>query len=156
MKQRKTTPYLVSLAISLGTGTLSGLLIKDNLWIYQDLQKPPLAPPAWLFSAVWPVLYILMGIGAAMIYTTDKNKGENALTVYGTQLFFNFFWGILFFNLNAYLFSFIWLVLLIWLVVYMLIEFYKIKPFSAYLQIPYLIWLLFAGYLNVSIYLLNR
>ncbi|MCI8590229.1 MAG: tryptophan-rich sensory protein [Clostridiales bacterium] len=156
MEKRKFTPYLVSLAISLGTGALSGLLIKDNLWLYQDLQKPPLSPPGWLFGVVWPILYILMGIGAAMIYTTDKTKGENALTVYGTQLFFNFFWGILFFNLNAYLFSFIWLAVLIWLVAYMIIEFCKIKPIAAYLQIPYLIWLLFAGYLNFSIYLLNR
>ncbi|MCI8332422.1 MAG: tryptophan-rich sensory protein [Clostridiales bacterium] len=156
MKQRKYTPYLVSLAIALGAGTLSGWLIKDHLWMYQDLQKPPLAPPSRLFGVVWPILYILMGISAAMIYTADKNKGENALTVYGTQLFFNFFWGILFFNLNAYLFSFIWLVLLIWLVAYMLTEFYKIKPLAAYLQIPYFLWLLFAGYLNLSVYLLNR
>ena len=153
---KKIKPYVISISISLGVGLLSGWLIRNNVDLYETLRLPPLEPPGWLFGVVWPILYILMGIGAAMIAQTDKFKGENALTVYGTQLFFNFFWSIIFFNLQAFLFSFIWLVILFVLVAYMIYEFYKIKPFAAYLQIPYLVWLLFAGYLNLSIYLLNR
>ena len=153
---KKIKPYVISISITLGVGLLSGWLIRNNVDLYETLRLPPLAPPGWLFGVVWPILYILMGIGAAMIAQADRFKGENALTVYGTQLFFNFFWSIIFFNLQAFLFSFIWLVILFVLVAYMIYEFYKIKPFAAYLQIPYLVWLLFAGYLNLSIYLLNR
>ena len=105
---------------------------------------------------VWSILFILMGISAYLIYMEGGEKRRGALIIYGVQLAANFVWPILFFQMQAFLLSFIWLALLWLLVLIMIIAFYRIKPLAAYLQIPYLVWLTFAGYLNLAIYLLNR
>lgn len=155
----KIKPYVISIAIALGTGGLSALLTSGNMDIYSRIEQPPLAPPSILFPIVWTILYALMGISAAMIYKEkDKKPDEvrNALIVYGISLVFNFFWSIFFFNMQAYLFAFIWLVALWVLILITIIRYYQIKPLAAYLQIPYLVWVTFAGYLNLAIYLLNK
>jgi len=155
----KIKPYIISAAIALAVGGLSSLLTAGNMDLYSRITPPPLAPPSILFPIVWTVLYILMGISAAMIYLEKDKKPKEvsrALIVYAVNLFLNFFWSIIFFNMQAFLFSFIWLVLLWITVLIMIIEFYRIKPIAAKLQIPYLIWLTFAGYLNFAIYILNR
>lgn len=155
----KIKPYVISIAIALGVGGLSALLTSGNMDVYSRIEQPPLAPPAILFPIVWTVLYVLMGISAAMIYQErDKKPDEvrNALVVYGISLFFNFFWSIIFFNMQAYLFAFIWLIALWALILITIIKYYQIKPLAAYLQIPYLVWVTFAGYLNLAIYILNR
>ena len=96
-----------------------------------------------------------MGISSYIIYTSsDKNKNK-ALTIYGVQLFVNMFWTFFFFNLRWYLFSFIWILLLIGLVSYMIYLFYKIDKKAGLFQVPYLIWLVFASYLNIMIFILN-
>ena len=147
----------ISVALALGVGGLSALLTAGNMDLYSEIVQPPLAPPPWLFPVVWTVLFILMGISSAMIFTSDATKRDvnNALTVYGINLFLNFFWSIIFFNMRAYLFAFIWLIALWITILVMIIKFIKIKPLAGYLQIPYLIWVTFAGYLNLAIYILN-
>ncbi|MCI9110874.1 MAG: tryptophan-rich sensory protein [Bacilli bacterium] len=117
---------------------------------YESLVLPPLAPPSFLFPVVWTILYILMGISAYLV-----SKKETVPMIYYVQLLVNACWSIIFFVFKLRLFAFIWIILLIILVVKMIIAFYKIDKVSAYLQIPYLLWILFAGYLNLGIYLLN-
>ncbi len=155
----KIKPYVISIAIALAVGGLSALLTSGNMDLYSDIVQPPLAPPAILFPIVWTVLYILMGIGAAMVYNERQNKPKEvarALIVYAVNLFLNFFWSIIFFNMRAFLFSFVWLILLWITIIIMIVKFYQIKPAAGLLQIPYLIWVTFAGYLNFAIFLLNR
>lgn len=146
----------ISLFISLGVGLLAGILTADSFTVYEGLIKPPLSPPAWLFPVVWTVLYILMGISAYMIYQSDNDFKYVALTIYGVQLIFNFFWSIIYFNIGNVLFAFVWLVMLWVLIVAMIISFAQINKTSALLQIPYLIWVTFAGYLNLALYVLNN
>ena len=154
---KKIKPYVISVALALGVGGLSALLTSGNMDLYSEIVQPPLAPPPWLFPVVWTVLFILMGISSAMIFTSDAPKRDvnNALTVYGINLFLNFFWSIIFFNMRAYFFAFIWLIALWITILVMIIKFIKIKPLAGYIQIPYLIWVTFAGYLNLAIYILN-
>ncbi len=157
--QNKIKPYVISCAIALAVGGLSALLTAGSMDLYSEIVQPPLAPPSFLFPVVWTVLYILMGIGAAMIYLEkDRMPREvsHALIVYAVNPFLNFFWSIIFFNMRAFLFSFIWLVLLWATIIVMIIKFRHIKPLAGYLQIPYLVWVTFAGYLNLAIYILNK
>ena len=112
-----------------------------------------------LFPIVWGILFVLMGISSAIVYEkreTDKEASQEALKVYALQLAVNFSWTIIFFNMQAYLFAFIWLIVLWVLIILMIIKFKKISPTAAYLQIPYLLWVTFAGYLTLMIYLLNK
>ncbi len=155
---KKFKSYIVSILIALAVGGLSALATRGSMDIYSEITKPPLAPPSILFPIVWSILFILMGISSAGIYEKIKSgpvKSTNALTVYAVNLGVNFLWSIIFFNLEAYLFAFVWLLLLIAIIITMIIEFYKIEPWTAYLQIPYLLWCIFAAYLNLAIYILN-
>ena len=155
--QSKLKTLLVCIAIPLITGTISGLLSGNSMEAFQQLKKPPLSPPGYLFPIVWTILYTLMGIAAFFVYTSEKNEQEihEALKLYGLQLAINFFWSIFFFNFEWYLFSFIWLVLLWILILKTIFAFSRISPKAACLLIPYLLWVTFAGYLNFSIYVLN-
>ena len=151
--------YAISIAIALGIGVISALLTSGNMDIYTELRQPPLAPPAILFPIVWTVLYVLMGVSAAMVYTArgvGKSERSDALMPYGASLFVNFFWPILFFNFRAFLPAFVWLVLLEFLIVMTILSYQKLNTGAAYLQIPYAIWVAFAGYLNLAIWVLNR
>lgn len=125
---------------------------------FESLNKPIFSPPAILFPIVWTILYILMGISSYIICSnkTDQKFKNRACYIYIAQLIVNSLWTLFFFRLNMILFAFIWLLLLIILVIIMITRFYNIKPIAAYLQIPYILWLLFAAILNFSIYLLNR
>lgn len=156
---KKIKPYVISVAIALGVGALSALFTRGNMDIYDRIQTPPLTPPGILFPIVWSILYTLMGISSAIIHT--KGKDENipvydALRIYAIQLAVNFFWSIIFFNLEAFLFAFLWILLLWVLIIVMIKKFYEIDKTAAYLQIPYLLWVTFAAYLNFAIFLLNR
>lgn len=156
--REKIKAYAVSIAIALAVGGLSALLTMGNMDLYSEITKPALAPPSILFPIVWTVLYALMGISAAMIYGEKESKPKevkSALTVYAISLFLNFFWSIIFFNMRAFLLSFVWLIALWASILIMIIRFYRIKPVAGLLQIPYLLWVTFAGYLNLAIYLLN-
>ena len=155
---KKIKPYIISVAFALGIGGLSALITANNMDLYSQINQPPLAPPSLLFPVVWTLLYILMGISAAMVWQKrgeDRTKVDTALSIYALNLFLNFFWSIIFFNMRAFLFAFIWLVALWAVILIMIIKFAKIKPIAGYLQIPYLLWVTFAGYLNLAIYILN-
>ncbi len=145
---------LTCIAIPLITGGVSALLTRGSMETFVSVNKPPLSPPGWLFPIVWTILYILMGIASYLVLTSGK-MNRAALTVYGIQLAFNFLWPILFFNLGLYLFSFVWLVILWLLILITTVLFYIISKPAGYLMIPYLLWVTFAGYLNLAIYLLN-
>ena len=150
----KTKDLIISIAIPLITGGLSAIISRSGMQDFSSVAQPPLSPPAILFPIVWTVLYILMGIASYMVSLSDKDTG-NALKLYGIQLGVNFFWSIFFFVLGLYWFSFLWLVLLWVLIVLTIISFHKISNTAAYLMIPYLLWVSFAGYLNLGIALLN-
>ncbi len=154
---KKIFSYIIAILIPLGVGGLSAFLTKDNMNIYDIIVKPKLAPPGILFPIAWSILYVLMGIGSALVYNTEGKKKEKrqALTVYAVQLIVNFFWSILFFNKRLFLASFLWLVLLWILIIVMIVKFSKVNKAAAWLQVPYLLWVTFAGYLNLAIYLLN-
>lgn len=145
---------ILCIAIPLAVGSLSALLTQNSMETFASVSKPPLSPPGWLFPVVWTILYVLMGV-ASYLVLTSKKPDTAALTVYGIQLVFNFFWSIIFFNLNLYLLAFLWLVLLWLLILKTTSLFYGISKISGYLMIPYILWVTFAGYLNFSIYLLN-
>ena len=156
---KKAKPYVISILISVGTGLISALLTRDNMNLYEEISTPALSPPAILFPIVWTVLYVLMGVSAALIYnsvTVDSDKRARALFTYGLSLVVNFFWSIIFFNMRMYFLAFIWLILLWVLILKTILEYLEINKTAAYLQIPYLIWVTFAGYLTFSIFLLNR
>ena len=150
--------YAISIGIALLVGGLSALVTGGSMGLYEDIITPPLAPPSWLFPVVWTILFILMGISAAMIYNDRKAsmaQKKSALYTYALSLIVNFFWSIIFFNFRAFFFAFIWLVLLLYLIINTILKYYKIKPLAAYLQIPYAIWVSFAGYLTLAIWILN-
>ena len=153
---KKVITYAVSIAVAVGVGSLSALLTSGSMDIYSSVEAPPLSPPSIVFPIVWTVLFTLMGISAARVFIANEYKWNNALTVYAVQLAVNFLWSIIFFNIRALLIAFLWLILLWVLIIIMIKGFYKYDKPAAYLQIPYLLWVTFAGYLNIGIYLLNR
>jgi len=154
----KIKPYAISIIIALAVGGLSAFLTRNSMDIYEELITPPLSPPSILFPIVWTILYVLMGISAAMIYI-DKlapfKERSSALATYASSLIVNFSWSIIFFNFRAFLLAFIWLLFLMFLIIKTIISYKNIRPIAAYLQIPYVIWVAFAGYLNFSIWILN-
>ena len=155
--QSKTKTFLFFTAIPLLVGIVAGLLTRGSMETFSRLNQPPLSPPGILFPIVWTILYTLMGIASYLVYSSGKGKEEisNALLIYFLQLAVNFFWSIFFFNLEWYTFAFFWLVLLWVLIFYTIRLFYPISNTAAYLLIPYLLWVTFAGYLNLGIAALN-
>lgn len=153
MKQGVKT-FIIFILIPLAVGVLSSMA-SGGTELYSTIKQPALSPPGFIFPIVWTILYILMGISSYIIYTSHSPHTADALSIYGFQLFFNFIWSIIFFKFSLFLPSFIWLLILILLIVLMIYNFYKIKPIAAYLQIPYLLWCIFAAYLNFMIYILN-
>ena len=149
---------LKCIAVPLLVGIVSALLTRGEMEMFESIIKPPLSPPNWLFPIVWTILYILMGISSYLILVSgvEQEKIEKAISVYGYQLVVNFLWPTFFFNLQWYLFSFFWL-LLLWILVFLMIrKFREIDKRAALLNLSYLIWLTFAGYLNLGIWWLNR
>ena len=134
-------------------GAIVGLIISGYM-NYGDMVKPPLSPPSIAFPIVWTILYILMGI-SYFIATKDKEDDKELNQIYLLQLFVNFLWPIIFFVLKMYFTAFLWIILLVILVGAMIKELFNKNKVSGYLQILYFIWLIFAGYLNIGIFLLN-
>jgi len=151
----KLKPLVISLLITLGGGALVSFLTRDSMDIYTRIKLPAFAPPSSVFPIAWTILYILLGISAYMIYESKSPLKSKALTVYGAQLLLNFIWPFVFFDGTMFLFAFIILMVIWALSLWMISLFYQIKPVAAYLQIPYILWLTFAAYLNFSIFLLN-
>ena len=151
-------PYSVAIASALTVGIISAALTRDNIPLYGELKTPPLSPPAILFPIIRTLLYILMGISAAIVYTNrEKNPqaAKRGLFYYGISLLLNLSWSIVFFNLQAAFFALIILITLLVLIIKTIIQYHKVSPLAAYLQIPYVLWVAFAGYLNAAIWILN-
>ena len=154
--KKNVKQLLIALVLPLAVGGLSWLL-SGGSGEFRSLNQPPLSPPGWMFPVAWTILYILMGIASYLVLTSGRPERNvrRALVLYGIQLAFNFLWPIFFFSLSAYLFAFIWLVALWLLILTITVSFYRISDIAGYLMIPYLVWVTFAGYLNLGIYLLN-
>ncbi len=149
----KAKTYIKSILVPVIIGGIIGLVTSKAI-DYNSLEKPILSPPGILFPIVWTILYILMGISYGILKSNNL-VDEKVRRIYYLQLFVNALWSVIFFVLKWRLFSFIWIILLDILVIVMIYRFYKKNKVSGLLQIPYLIWVLFATYLNLSIYLLN-
>ena len=146
--------YIKSILIPVLVGALVGL-ITSGAMNYSMLNKPPLSPPGWLFPIVWTILYILMGVSYGILKSNNQTD-EEIDYIYYLQLVINALWSIIFFVFKWRLFAFLWIILLIVAVVQMIRKFYEKNRLAGLLQIPYLIWITFAAYLNLAIYLLNR
>lgn len=154
---------VISILIPLAVGTVAGLLTMGGMESFETINKPPLSLPAWIFPIAWTILYTLMGISSYLIYTyeaknensQESNEKTKALSTYGYQLLVNFLWPVFFFNFQWYFLAFLWLAFLWILVAKMILEFGVISKTAALLNVPYLLWLSFAGYLNLGIWLLN-
>ncbi len=147
---------IIAIVIPLAVGGISSLIVGSGFDVYSKaVTKPSLSPPDWLFPVMWTLLYILMGISSYLVYEKDMSEAKQPLAVYVIQLAMNFMWPIFFFSLNAYLFSFIWLIVLWALAITMTVMFYRVSKLAGMLQIPYVLWLTFAAYLNLAVYILN-
>jgi tryptophan-rich sensory protein len=148
----------ICIAIPLIVGGVSALLTQNRMEVFESVAQPPFSPPAWLFPVVWTILYVLMGISSYLILTSDTSREEKdqAIRLYAYQLLVNFLWPTFFFNFKWYFFSILWLILL-WVLVFLMIrKFLSINRVAGYINIPYLVWLTFALYLNIGIWWLNR
>ena len=146
--------FFKSILIPVLVGALVGLLMSNSI-DYNNLIQPKLAPPSFLFPIVWTILFILMGISYGILEINNKTS-QKIKAIYYSQLFVNALWSIFFFVFKWRLFSAFWILLLLILIIKMIIDFYKENKISGLLQIPYLLWTLFATYLNWSIYFLNK
>lgn len=146
--------YAKSILFPLIIGGIVGVLT-SNSGEYDVLIKPVFSPPGILFPIVWTILYILMGVSYGIL--KDKSLTDSEIdTIYYLQLFFNFTWSFIFFTFNLRLLAYIWIIILAVLITIMIYRFYNKNKIAGLLQIPYLIWVIFASVLNLSIYLLNR
>ncbi len=152
----KWKPLIISVLSALAVGGLSGLAVGQDFVRYKVLELPAGSPPGWVFPVVWNILYILMGISAYLVWSSKSRLKEPAVFLYVVQLIVNFLWAPLFFGAGWYLFALLWLLFLLYLAAAMVYDFYQISPLTAYLQIPYLLWLLFAAYLNLGVWMLNK
>lgn len=158
-KLKKFGKIFLAILIPLIVGGVSAFLTMPAMKEFGKLNQPPLSPPSWLFPVVWTILYILMGIASYLIYINKNTyfyeERDKALIYYVLQLIFNFVWSILFFNMKWFVFAFIWLLVLWGLILLLIINAKKVNKITLYLLLPYLLWVTFAGYLNLSIAILN-
>ena len=158
MMKNNWKTYAFWILLTEAVGAFSGWLTREGTQLFNEtVVQPPLSPPSIVFPIVWGILYVLMGISAARIRLAPPSRARSqGMNLYITQLILNFFWSLIFFNVQAYGFAFLWL-LLLWVVVLgMILTFRKVDPLAAWLQVPYLLWLTFAAYLNFGVWYLNR
>ena len=156
MKKHKFWVYAVAIAIPEAVGALAGFLTRTGIEGFRNVPQSALTPPAIVFPVVWTVLYALMGVGSARVWLSDESpERTKGLSLYLFQLIFNFFWSIFFFNMKAYGFSLLWILGLWLLILLMIRSFNKMDKPAARQQIPYLLWVSFAAYLNYTVWKLN-
>lgn len=147
---------VISLAVSLGAGGLAALLTRNSMELYRQLNQPSLAPPGWVFPVVWTILFALMGISAWMVWRQRPSPlRSRALLVYILQLAVNVSWSLVFFGAHRFWWAMAVLILLECLIFWMLLLFARVYKPAARLQVPYFLWVLFAGYLNFMVAVLN-
>ena len=143
---------VISLLVPLAVGGVAGIITGGSSDVYSQFVKPPLSPPGWVFPVVWTILYICMGLAFYFVWQSDAPSKSTAMQLYFIQLAMNFVW---FFRFGAYGFSFVWLLVLWILILFTVFAFYAADKKAGYLMIPYLLWVAFAGYLNLGVYILN-
>ena len=150
-------PYLLWVAFTEGVGLLSGLLTREGIRLYNIYAiKPSLTPPSFVFPIVWTILFGLMGVSAARVsLTTPSPQRRRSLVLFFLQLGANVLWSVLFFNLQSYGAAFVWILLLWLLILGTILSFRTVDPLASLLQIPYLLWVTFAAYLNFMVWILN-
>lgn len=155
MKKVNLTELIISIVFAELTGALSALLAGGFAGLYTTFVQPPFSPPSWVFPVVWTILYALMGISAYMVYSSESYKAKPALTVYLIQLAVNFLWSIIFFRFEWLTVAAVVAIILAILVALMIALFYRVDKKAAFLNIPYLLWTIFASYLAIGTALLN-
>lgn len=157
MKKIKWSDMIIFVVSAELVGALAGILAGNSFSFYKELVKPPLSPPGWVFPLTWAVLYALMGISTYIIHTSDAEDDEkrSAFIIYGAQLAVNFFWTIAFFRLRSIGLSVGVILLLLILIAAMILRFRRVSKAAAYLNIPYLLWTIFAAYLDIGVLVLN-
>ena len=150
--------WIICLLIPLAVGGLAAWLTMGSMEQFASLAQPPLSPPGWVFPVAWTVLYLLMGWASFLVWKSDAPQAEKtrALGLYGAQLAVNFAWPLLFFRAGLYGFALVWLVILLVLVVETMLAFRRIDRRAVWLLAPYILWLLFAAYLNAGVWMLNQ
>lgn len=157
MKINKKFASVILIALPIILGFIVYLLTSSQMKDFSLINKPSLTPPPIVFIIAWNVLYVLLGVSSAIIYNAENSINRKvSLGLYLANLFFNMSWPIIFFGYGNYFYSIIWLVMLIGITVLMLIYYYKVSKVAFYLNIPYMIWLPFALYLNIGVFLLNH
>lgn len=146
--------YIKSILLPVFVGAVVGLITSGSM-DYNILQKPPLAPPGAAFPVVWTILYIIMGISYGILKVNNQTD-EEIDWIYYIQLAINALWSIIFFTFKWRLFAFIWIILLAIAIISMIMKFYNKNKVAGFLQIPYILWVTFAAYLNFGFYILNR
>lgn len=156
MKKINWSKLITIVLITEFVGLVASLLSGKIKNVYLSINKPALAPPSWVFGIVWSVLYLIIGVAAYIVYESEKTEQrKKAIWLYWLQLFVNFVWPIVFFRFLMFRVALLVIVILDILVVITTREFYKINKVAGKLMIPYLLWLMFASYLNLGIALLN-
>lgn len=146
--------YIKAILLPVLVGALVGIITSGSM-DYNMLQKPPLAPPGAVFPIVWTILYILMGVSYGILKVNNQTD-EEIDWIYYIQLAINALWSIIFFNFKWRLFAFVWIILLAVAIISMIRKFYNKNKIAGLLQIPYILWVIFATYLNFGFYILNR
>ncbi len=155
MKKINWKRLIIITIITFIVGSFFSWFTMNNMDTFKELAKP-INVPGILFPIVWSILYLLMSISCYIVSESGDKDKNKALIWYGVQLIINSLWSLIFFGFGAYLFAFIWIILLLIMVIIMVYKFYKIDKRAAYLNIPYILWIIFAAYLNFGIWLLNK
>ena len=151
-------PLAAALAIPLAVGGFSAFLTRDGMEYFKLVSKPPLSPPPWVFPVVWTILYLMLGAASYLVWVSgvSTSRRDRALTVYGLNLALNLLWPIVFFTMRFYFAAFLLLLMLWVMAVTAALLFSCIEEKAGKLLIPYVVWLTFAAYLNVGVWVLNR
>ena len=151
---KKIWKLIISILIPFVASAIGGFFTSTSVstW-YVDLIKPSFNPPSWVFGPVWTILYLLMGIALYLVWISKYEK--KAFIAFGVQMFLNALWSVLFFGLQNPLFAFIEIIFLWIAILITIVYFYRINKISAYLLIPYILWVSFAAVLNFFIFYLN-
>ena len=146
--------YIISAEV---IGAVSALLAGGFSDFFNKYEEPPLLPPGWLFPVVWTILYAVMGYSAYLVTHSygETAQKKTALTIYWAQLALNFMWSIIFFRFEALWLAFVVIMALWVMIIAMILSFRKISPLAAYINIPYLLWVTFAAYLNLATAIIN-
>lgn len=155
MKKIDIKKLLFYIITNILIGLIPSIFVFKIMNVYNSLNRPPFSPPSVFFPITWTILYILMGISIYIVMKSKRKLKKNARLIYYIQLITNSLWTPIFFGFKEYFFAFLWILMLIVFVITMIVTFYKISKKAAYIQIPYLLWLLFVSYLNFGVFVLN-